>query len=265
MTSTPTRTTVLDERTVDDLVLAHLPLARSLASQYRDRGEPLDDLVQVACLALVKAARRFDPGAGFRFASYATPTITGEIRRHFRDHGWIVRPPRSLQELRLRLLAEDAAPDETLAQRLECTVTEVQAARQASNGYSAVSLDASWEADDTSLADLVRDETDDTATIDDLLSLRRITSDLDDRERRILHLRFYEEATQSEIATVLGVSQMQVSRLLRDLLRRLRGLLDDQVPVREVGATDRRRNGPVGAPAWSRIPSSSSVSTSRAA
>lgn len=265
MTETPPRpVTYPDDLVVEGLVLAHLPLARSLASHYRNRGESYEDLVQVAHLALVKAARRFDPGAGCRFASYAAPTITGEIRRHFRDHGWIVRPPRRLQELRSRIVAEDAVSDEVLAVRLEATVAEVRAARQASNAYSAVSLDAHVTCEDASLSELLADEADDAATVDDLLSLRHVTRDLDDRERRLLHLRFYEEATQSQIAADLGVSQMQVSRLLTSLLRRLRGRLEDQVPVRALSA-DRRRNGPVGAPAWSRIPSRSSASTSRAA
>jgi RNA polymerase sigma-B factor len=254
---------VLDS-TVEDLVLSHLPLARSLASHYRNRGEPYDDLVQVAHLGLVKAAQRFDPDAGHRFAAYATPTITGELRRHFRDHGWSVRPPRRLQELRLRMAGEGAAPDEVLAERLDATVVEVREARQASNAYSALSFDACYGAEDTPLSEVLADERDDVAVVDDLLSLRRITEDLAERDRWILHLRFYEEATQSEIAARLGVSQMQVSRLLNSLLGRLRARLDDQTPVRALTA-DRGRNGPVGPPACSRIPSSSSVRTSRAA
>jgi RNA polymerase sigma-B factor len=250
---------------VDELVLEHLPLARSVAAHYRNRGEPYDDLLQVAYLGLVKAAQRFDPAAGHRFAAYAGPTITGEVRRYFRDHGWNVRPPRRLQELRARLLAEDAdTPEELLAQRLDATVAEVRAARQASNAYSAVSLDAAHGPEDTPLSDLLADDGDDTAVVDDLLTLRRATAGLDERDRRILHLRFYREATQSEIAAELGVSQMQVSRLLAALLHRLRGLLEDHTPVREL-SSDRRRNAPVGAPAWSRIPSSSSASTSWAA
>ncbi|WP_380160862.1 sigma-70 family RNA polymerase sigma factor [Kineococcus sp. R86509] len=260
----PPTATVVDDPAVDQLVLTHLSLARSLAAHYRNRGEPYDDLVQVASLALVKAARRYDPTTGYRFASYATPTIIGEIRRHFRDHGWFVRPPRSLQELRLRLQAEEAGPDEVLAARLGASVADVRAAREASNAYSAVPLDASWDSDDAPLTELLADGSDDVATVDDLLSLRRIAADLDDRDRRILHLRFYEDATQSEIAAELGVSQMQVSRLLNTLFRRMRALLEDQVPVRELTA-ERGRSGPVAAPAWSRMPSRSSVSTSRAA
>jgi RNA polymerase sigma-B factor len=253
---------------VDDLVLAHLPLARSVAAHYRNRGEPYEDLLQVAYLGLVKAAQRFDPGTGHRFAAYAAPTITGEVRRYFRDHGWNVRPPRRLQELRARLLTEDAGlPEELLARRLDATVAEVRAARQASNAYSAVSLDAAHGPEDAPLAEVLADEADDTATVDDLLTLRRVTADLDERDRRILHLRFYREATQSQIAAELGVSQMQVSRLLSALLRRLRAVLDDQMPVRDSGDTvERGRSGLLAAePAWSRIPSSSSTSTSWAA
>lgn len=164
----------------------------------------------------------------------------------------------------MRLQAEEAGPDEVLAARLGASVADVRAAREASNAYSAVPLDASWDSDDAPLTELLADGSDDVATVDDLLSLRRIAADLDDRDRRILHLRFYEDATQSEIAAELGVSQMQVSRLLNTLFRRMRALLEDQVPVRELTA-ERGRSGPVATPAWSRMPSRSSVSTSRAA
>ncbi|ABS02309.1 RNA polymerase, sigma 28 subunit, FliA/WhiG family [Kineococcus radiotolerans SRS30216 = ATCC BAA-149] len=266
--TTTADTTAQRRASVEDLVLEHLPLARSVAAHYRNRGEPYDDLVQVAYLGLVKAAQRFDPDTGHRFAAYAAPTITGEVRRHFRDHGWNVRPPRRLQELRARLLAEDAdTPEEVLAQRLDATVAEVRAARQASNAYSAVSLDAAHGPEDVPLCELLADDADDTAAVDDALTLRRITAGLDERERRILHLRFYREATQSEIAAEIGVSQMQVSRLLAALLHRLRDQLDDQMPVRDSGDTlERGRSGLLAAePAWSRIPSSSSTSTSWAA
>ncbi|WP_432560911.1 sigma-70 family RNA polymerase sigma factor [Kineococcus sp. SYSU DK003] len=255
--------------TPDELVNDHLGLARALAWRYRNRGIPAEDLVQVASLGLVKAAQRFRPESGHEFCAYATPTITGELRRHFRDHGWFVRPPRRLQELRSRLLQEDdAAPDEVVAQRLGASVEEVREARRASNGYSAISLDAPQHAEDDStvLGDVLAPDGDRTRAVDDLLSLRRAVADLGERDRRILHLRFYEDATQSEIAADLGVSQMQVSRLLSVLLRRLRAELSgDQIPVREVGNTVRPRKAADGAPAWSRMPSSSSTSTSRAA
>ncbi|NAZ77738.1 sigma-70 family RNA polymerase sigma factor [Kineococcus sp. T13] len=258
----------------DDLVLDHLDLAQSLAARYRNRGESFDDLVQVAYLGLVKAAHRYRPDAGSSFAAYAAPTITGEIRRHFRDHGWDVRPPRRLQELRARLRTVQAdleqrggCTDEALAAELGATVAEVREARQASNAYSAVSLDARYggDGDDTTLADTLVAEGDGAAAVDDLVALADATSDLGGRERRILALRFYADATQSQIAADLGISQMQVSRLLSALLRRLRERLTDQVPVRAVGSSERGRMAGESVPTWSRIPSNSSASTSWAA
>lgn len=224
----------------DDLVTDHLSLARSLASRYRDRGEPLDDLVQVAYLGLVKAARNYVPGQGPGFTAYAVPTITGELRRHFRDHGWDVRPPRRLQELRARARAAEADLQNELgrpptaaelAGRLEVDVSELAELRVASEGYDALSLDApapgaaagEWSADEAPggwttedvhgvpVADLL-----DTATVRPLLDR------LDDREMLILALRYHGGFTQQQIAERIGVTQMQVSRLITQLLARLR-------------------------------------------
>jgi RNA polymerase sigma-B factor len=241
------------------LVEANLGLARGLAARYRHRGIPTEDLEQVAYLGLVKAADRFREDEGHEFGAYATPTITGEIRRHFRDHGWAVRPPRRLQELRTRLVHEDTTglTDTQVAEKLGATLAELREVHRATNAYSALSLDVPRHD--------VAGEADATVTVDDLVSLRGAVAGLDDRERRILALRFYDEATQSEIAADLGISQMQVSRLLTSILGRLRGHLGVHVPVREVTTPVRRRNAPDGAPAWSRIPSSSSTRTSRAA
>ncbi|WP_369069802.1 SigB/SigF/SigG family RNA polymerase sigma factor [Kineococcus terrestris] len=220
----------------EDLVVEHLPLARSLAGRYRDRGEPVDDLVQVACLGLVKAARGFRPGAGPSFSAYAVPTITGELRRHFRDHGWDVRPPRRLQELRARLLSAereleqelDAAPgEEELAERVGASVADVRAARAASAAYSCVSIDVPLgDSDgDPTLGDQLVDESDDIAAVVDSASLAPLLARLRPRDQRILALRFYRDATQSQIAAELGITQMQVSRLLSAALASLRDSL----------------------------------------
>lgn len=242
-----------------DLVEEHLGLARGLAARYRHRGIPTEDLEQIAYLGLVKAADRFRDDSGHDFGAYATPTITGEIRRYFRDHGWAVRPPRRLQELRTRLVHEDTAglTDVQVAEKLGATLDELREVHRATNAYSALSLDVPRHD--------VAGDADATVTVDDLVSLKGAVAELDDRERRILKLRFYEEATQSEIAAELGISQMQVSRLLTSILGRLRGHLGVHVPVREVTKPVRRRSAPDGAPAWSRTPSSSSTRTSRAA
>ncbi|PRY14546.1 sigma-70 family RNA polymerase sigma factor [Kineococcus rhizosphaerae] len=243
----------------EQLIHDHLGLARGLALRYRHRGIPDEDLEQVARLGLVKAAERFRPEAGHEFGAYATPTITGELRRWFRDHGWCVRPPRRLQELRTRMIQETTTglSEQELAARLDATVAELREAHRATHAYSALSLDVPRHD--------VAGEDDTSAHVDDLLSLRTAVTGLSDRERRILHLRFYDEATQSEIAAELGISQMQVSRLLAGILARLRVELGVHVPVRDVTSPVRRRSAPDGAPAWSRTPSSSSTRTSRAA
>lgn len=265
-TTVVTRPNVPDECDPDDLVLSHLGLARSLAARYRHRGVAFDDLVQIATLGLVKAAHRYTPEHGNRFTAFAMPTVVGELRRYFRDHGWCVRPPRRLQELRSQLLLEDdpRLPEEEIARRIGASVAELREVRQASAGYTPVSLDAPHD-EEGNLSDLLSSGEDATATVDELESLHRAVVGLSDRDRRILFLRFYDEATQSEIAAELGVSQMQVSRLLSGILTRLRADLGVHVPVREVATTVRRRSAADSAPAWSRMPSSSSTSTSRAA
>lgn len=259
-------TTVTTTSHPDELVVSHLGLARALAARYRHRGVAFDDLVQIATLGLVKAAHRYSPDHGNRFAAYATPTVVGELRRYFRDHGWCVRPPRRLQELRAQLLVEDdpRLPEEEIARRIGASVAELREVRQASAGYTPVSLDAPHDEDGTVL-DVLSSGEDAMATVDELESLHTAVGGLTGRERHILFLRFYEDATQSEIAAELGVSQMQVSRLLAGILTRLRADLGVHVPVREVGTAVRRRSAADGAPAWSRMPSSSSTSTSRAA
>lgn len=231
----------LDDATIDALVREHMSLARGIASRYRDRGESLDDLVQVAYLGLVKAARNYRPGEGFSFAAYAVPTMTGELRRHFRDRGWDVRPPRRLQELRARLReAEEALSQELarrptadeLAERLGVDRHEVDEARLASEGYSSLSLDApppgvdaaDWAgADSAADVHLAQDESD--SDLDGLLdeaAVRPLINQLSERDQLILAMRFYGDCTQQQIADRIGVTQMQVSRLISQVLTRLR-------------------------------------------
>jgi RNA polymerase sigma-B factor len=222
----------------DALVELHLPLVEHLARRFRNRGEPYDDLVQVATIGLIKSVDRFDLDRGVEFSTYATPTIVGEIKRHFRDKGWAVRVPRRLQELRLSLTAASSeltqklgrAPTVSeLATRLSLSDEEVLEGLESANAYSTLSLDAGGDqADDDSVALI------DTLGVDDAAlegveyreSLKPMLEKLPRREQRILMLRFFGNLTQSEIAAEIGISQMHVSRLLSRTLAQLReGLL----------------------------------------
>jgi len=211
----------------DRLVAAHLGLAEYLARRFANRGEPLDDLVQVASLGLLKAVGRFDPSRGVAFSTYATHTIVGELKRHFRDKGWAVRAPRRMQELYLRLgsvvatLGQELGRSPTIAElaaEVEVSEEEVLEALEAGQAYRFASLDApvAGETDDDSdtlggrlgAEDRGIDDVEQRATLGPLLA------ELPERERLILRLRFFEGLTQSEIAARLGISQMHVSRLL---------------------------------------------------
>lgn len=220
----------------DEMVLCAIPLADSIARRYGRRGIDPDDLVQVARLAAVKAVRRYRPGTGPGFTAFAVPTIYGEIKRYFRDHGWAVRPPRRLQELRARLQVEEERlrhdlmrepADRELAEILECEVEEVEEARACSAGYHAVSLDLPTPSG-RSLGEQIMGApcpSDDIVVRD---ALHRSVAALDDRQRLIVRLRFAEEMTQSQIAERIGVSQMQVSRMLSRILEGLRQQMDDR-------------------------------------
>ena len=225
------------QRLVDEIVLLNLPVARSLAIRYRERGVALEDLMQVAALGLVKAANGFDAERGTDFMAYAAPTITGEIKRHFRDTGWAVRPPRRLQELRTRVaattqsLSQDSGRSPTvkeLAAALQVSEEDVVEAMVSSNGYATASLDAPPDGESGSWADTVADPDSTLATTPDRLALQQVLARLPERERRILALRFFADKTQSEIGAEIGVTQMQVSRLLSRALRRLREELEDE-------------------------------------
>ena len=208
-----------------EAVVLTLDLVDGVARRYHGRGMERDDLVQVGRMALVKAANGYRCGLGSSFAAYAIPTISGEIKRHFRDQGWLVRPPRRLQELRAEVAAEQERlrqallrepSDFELAQALNVTTEQVREVHSSSMAYHAMPLDLfegpALAADDRWFDDVVvaRD------------ALRTALGDLSERDLLIVRLRFVEERTQSEIGEVLGVSQMQVSRLLASILQRLR-------------------------------------------
>lgn len=222
---------------VDRVVVEHLPVARALAARFRDRGEPLDDLVQVACLALVKAAHHYEPGRGRGFLPYAVPSITGELRRHFRDRSWGVRPPRRLQELRAAAGAASAEITqscghrptvEELAAALQEPADQVREALLASRDRRLTSLDAALEADATaSLGTVLGVEDAGYDAVVDLLSVRTLLSSLSERDRRVLALRYHRGWTQARIAAEVGVTQVQVSRLLARMLSGVRAALDE--------------------------------------
>jgi RNA polymerase sigma-B factor len=215
------------------LVELHLPLVEYLARRFRNRGEWLDDLTQVATIGLIKSIDRFDLERGVEFSTYATPTIVGEIKRHFRDKGWAVRVPRRLQELKLSLTKaigdlaqrEGRAPTVSeLAAHLQMSEEEVLEGLESANAYSTVSLDAPDSGDEDAPA-----VADSLGMIDDALegveyreSLKPLLERLPPREKKILLLRFFGNMTQSQIAAELGISQMHVSRLLARTLAQLR-------------------------------------------
>jgi RNA polymerase sigma-B factor len=221
------------------LVELHLPLVEYLARRFRNRGEWLDDLTQVATIGLIKSIDRFDLDRGVEFSTYATPTIVGEIKRHFRDKGWAVRVPRRLQELKLSLTKaiselaqrEGRAPTVAeLAQYLKMSEEEVLEGLESANAYSTVSLDApdSGDEDAPAVADSLGMVDDALEGVEYRESLKPLLEQLPPREKRILLLRFFGNMTQSQIATELGISQMHVSRLLARTLTQLReGLTAD--------------------------------------
>jgi RNA polymerase sigma-B factor len=222
-----------DRAARDALVERFLPLATQLARRYHRGNEPLDDLVQVASVGLLKAIDRFDPARGTAFSSFAVPTIAGELKRHYRDKGWAVRVPRDLQELALRVdratdplfhkLGRAPTPSE-IADEVGVSIEEVLEAREAAAACRAESLDrpCSDDQDGTRVVDMLGDDdpgyrqAEHSATVESMMSI------LSDREREILRLRFVEDLTQSQIGERVGVSQMHISRLLRQAVARLR-------------------------------------------
>ena len=227
------------ERLRETLVQEHLPLVRHFARRFSNRGEPFDDLLQVGTLGLIAAIDRFDPTRGVEFLSFAVPTITGEIKRHFRDQGWSVRVPRRLQELHLSLNAavgelaqkNGRAPNPSeLAEYLGIPRAEVLEGLQVANAYRSSSLDErlSGEEDSPTLAATLGQEDAALEGVEYRESLQPLLATIPARERRILILRFFGNMTQSQIAADIGISQMHVSRLLAQTLAKLReGLLKD--------------------------------------
>ncbi|MEA2188338.1 MAG: polymerase sigma-B factor [Solirubrobacteraceae bacterium] len=226
-----------DRRARDELIKRFLPLARSLARRFEHSGEPLDDLVQVASLALVKAIDRYDPARGYAFSSYAVPTILGELKRHLRNHGWAVRPPRDLQELSLRV--DQAAS--RLSQQLDRAPTppELAAATDSSDAHvleallarrarGAVSLHApaGGADDDCVLQDTLGISDDGYARAETRVLLDGLMTDVSPRAREVLRLRFCMDLTQAEIGALVGVGEMQISRIVRKTIAQLSQLAD---------------------------------------
>ena len=221
----------------DAIIERFLPLARQLAARYQRPDEPFDDVFQVACYGLIKAVDRFDAQRGVAFSSYAVPTIMGEIKRYFRDRTWAVRVPRDLQDLALRVdrvvgeltrdLSRQPSIDE-VAQRVDAAPEDVLDAMQASDSYRATSLQTPRTGADDQPGDTLADS---VGTIDDGFDraeqralLDALLRSLSSREREVVRLRFEEDLTQAAIGERIGVSQMQVSRVLRQALSRLRAL-----------------------------------------
>jgi RNA polymerase sigma-B factor len=245
------RLAVLEEGTHDyqyarnTLIEMNLSLVRYAAARFRSRNQDeMEDIVQVGTIGLIKAIDRFELTREVEFTSFAVPYIVGEIKRFFRDTSWAVHVPRRLQEARIEL----AKATEELRTRLGRTPTtrelaalmslseeEVIEARKASNGYNSSSLDAALTADDgvdgdTVLADFIGEDDPSLELVDDFQSLAPLIAELDERQRRIIHMRFVEERTQAQIGEELGISQMHVSRLITRIIKRLRtGLLDPAV------------------------------------
>jgi RNA polymerase sigma-B factor len=223
----------------DQLIEAHLGLAEYLARRFSNRGEPMDDLVQVASVGLVKAVDRFDPERAVEFSTYATHTIVGELKRHFRDKGWAVRAPRRMQELYLRLgklvsaMSQEMGRSPTipeLAAEAQVSEEEVLEALEAGQAYRFTSLDAPapGDEDSESLASHLGEEDPELVDAEHRAALSPLIAKLPQREQTILHLRFFEGLTQSEIAAQLGISQMHVSRLLARSLAQLRAASDEE-------------------------------------
>lgn len=229
-----------DEEARDQLIVSHLNLVRFLASKFKNRGEPLDDLVQVGTVGLIKAIDRFDPERGLEFTTYATPTILGEIKRHFRDKGWSIRVPRRLQELsakvnqatdELTVELQRSPSVEEIAAKLGVGAEEILEAMESSGAYTSVSLEAGGSSEDDeapALIDRLGSVDEDLDASDDRMVIDDAISDFSPREQEIVRMRFIDGLTQVEIAKRLGVSQVQVSRLLRRTLRKIQDKIDPE-------------------------------------
>jgi RNA polymerase sigma-B factor len=218
-----------------EVIAAFTPLARRAAVKFQRRGEDLDDLIQVALIGLIKSVDRYEPHRGVHFVHYAVPTMIGELKRHFRDKAWTVRVNRGLQELHLRIVK--AVPE--LSQRLQRTPTtadladylhvdedDVRQGMRCAGAYSTRSLnDLVPGSNDIELSEMMGEQDRELELVPDRLALREVVSRLPEREQQILRLRFMDNLTQAEIATMIGVSQMHVSRLLAKAFEELREML----------------------------------------
>jgi len=235
-----------DQALRDRLVGQYENLVRFLASKFANRGEPLDDLIQVGMIGLINAVDRFEPDRGIKFSTYATPTIVGEIKRYFRDRSWNLKVPRWLQELNLQVtrandrLAQQVGRPPTVAEIAEhvgCTEEEALKAMELGNAYDTVSLDTrlGLEGDAAlTLSDSLGAEDLDLGQIESYDDLKAALTQLDNREKMILFLRFYQDQSQTEVAQRLGISQMHVSRLQHRALRKLKQIMDADLE-RELG------------------------------
>jgi RNA polymerase sigma-B factor len=226
------------------LIEQHMPLVHSLARRYANRGEPLEDLVQIGAIGLIKAVDRFDPNRGVALTTYAMPTIIGEIKRHFRDRGWAVRVPRGLQELSMRLarileqLTVELERSPTIAELARAAGVgeeEVLEAIESSRAYASVPLSTQSEGDDEEDALAGFGASDPGYEVsEDRAVLAPGLATLDERERRIILLRFYAGLTQTQIAQRVGISQMHVSRLIRRALEKIRSVIGvaERAPTR---------------------------------
>jgi RNA polymerase sigma-B factor len=223
-------------RLQDEVVVLNMGIARAIASRYRGKGIADEDLSQAAYMALLKAARGFDPSFEREFLSYAIPTIQGEVKRQFRDYGWMVRPPRPIQKLQSEVSNAMGDLTQTLgrsprvsevAQFLELPVDDVVEALSADGCYSPTSLDTPVGEDGSgTLGDLISADDHETSAAEARVMLAPAVQQLSDRDRRVLYLRFFKQHTQARIAEDIGVTQMQVCRILSRVLHELRGQID---------------------------------------
>jgi RNA polymerase sigma-B factor len=237
-----------DRRARARLIERFLPLARSLARRYERGSEPLEDLVQVASVALVKAIDRYDPARGYAFSSFAVPTIAGELKRHFRDQTWMVRPPRGIQEVTLRVegaLARlsqqlDRSPTTSeLADAVGVSDEEILEAMQARSARGALSLHAPQgePGDGMSLQDTLGADDPDIERAETRAQLDRLMAEVSPRAREMLRMRFEEDMTQAEIGAAIGISQMQVSRMLHQTIAKLREVAEQEATPAPAGAS----------------------------
>lgn len=233
-----------DKAAREELITRYLPLVRSLARRFASRGQPVDDLIQVGSIGLIKAIDRFDLGRGVELSTYATPTILGEIKRYFRDKGWAVKVPRALQDLNVRLnriiehMTVDLHRSPTIAELATAAAVseeEVVEALESGRAYSSVSIFSGGSGEDEESLELLDCLGHDEQAYD-VVEQRRMLAPamerLDPRERLILHLRFFEGMTQTQVATRIGISQMHVSRLIRKSIDSLREtMVHQEVPL----------------------------------